>query len=527
MPDAVRATESGFTLARLTRVLRTPQTVQASVLRGILARNATCEFGRRFGFDSISSAAAFCSRVPVSSYDDLRSSIERMACGETGVLTTDPVLLWEETGGSSSGGAKLVPYTARGLDEFRAGLLPWLESLERAVPAAFTGRAYWSISPAARPSRLTPGGQPIGIASDAMYFGADVARRVMSSLAVPPGVGNIADVDTWRRQTLLHLVACEDLSFVSVWSPTFLLQLLARLAAEARAVADEARRAVRGSVSKADRCAPPIDPARIELLLDLARSPCPQWQRLWPNLALVSCWDQASAESFAHELRTVFPGAVVQGKGLLATEGLVTIPIAVAHDPVLSLESGFFEFVDRDERTHMAHEVEVGCDYDLLMTTSSGLYRYAIGDRVRVTGRIGGTPTLRFIGRAGIQSDLCGEKLDEAFVAEALRPIGAPFAMLVVRKSPLGYRLVLDAERSNPETARSAGGRVETALCANPQYAYARGLGQLAALDVVRVPDAMGAWLEHGTRRGQRLGDIKLPALYPGDDGGSVFGIDT
>ena len=37
-----------------------------------------------------------------------------MARGEAGVLTAEPVRAWEETGGSS-GGAKLVPYTANAI----------------------------------------------------------------------------------------------------------------------------------------------------------------------------------------------------------------------------------------------------------------------------------------------------------------------------------------------------------------------------------------------------------------------------
>lgn len=522
MLDAAESSESRFTLTGFRSALRGPETVQARVLRRILARNADCEIGRRFGFADIEGEEDFRRRVPVLAYDDLRPSIERMAHGEAGVLTSEPVLAWEETGGSS-GGAKLVPYTASGLDAFRAGLLPWLESLERAVPAAFAGRAYWSISPVARPSRSLPGGQHVGMSSDAMYFGESVAQRLVSSLAVPPQVGSIDRIETWRRLTLMHLAACEDLAFVSIWSPTFLLQLLSHLSTEARDIGDDLRhgRIVSGL------SAPRASSARIELLVDVARTPRPQWQRLWPNLALISCWNHASAEGYARELQSCFPEAVVQGKGLLATEGLVTVPIDVGHDPVLSLESGFFEFVDSGGRARMAHEVEVDADYELLMTTSSGLYRYAIGDRVRVTGRIEATPTLRFIGRAGVHSDLCGEKLDEAFVADALRCTGAMGAMLVVRRLVPGYVLVLDADATSEDGARAAAEKVESALCANPQYAYARTLGQLAAVTCERVRDPVGAWLSRGTKLGQRLGDIKIPTLCPGPDGAAVFGIET
>jgi len=521
MLDAAANAESSFPWSRFQSALGAPEAVQARVLRRILARNSASEIGRRFGFASIDGPEGFRRRVPVLAYDDLRPSIERMAHGEVDVLTSEPVLVWEETGGSS-GGAKLVPYTMSGLDEFRGGLLPWLESLERAVPAAFAGRAYWSISPAARPDRRLPGGQHVGMSSDAMYFGESVAQRLVASLAVPPQVGSIDRIETWRRLTLLHLAACEDLAFVSVWSPTFLLQLLSHLAAEACDIADDLKH---GRIASG-LSAPRADERRIELLIDVARSPLPQWQRLWPHLALISCWNHAGAEGYARELQSYFPDAVMQGKGLLATEGLVTVPIDAGHDPVLALESGFFEFVDRGGCARMAHEVEVGADYEVLMTTSSGLYRYAVGDRVRVTGRIEATPTLRFIGRAGVHSDLCGEKLDEAFVAESLRRAGTMGAMLVARTSGPGYVLVVDADATSEDAAHAAAASVETALCANPQYAYARRLGQLVAVTSARVRDPVAVWLNRGTKRGQRLGDIKIPVLCPGEDGARAFGID-
>jgi hypothetical protein len=55
--------------------------------------------------------------------------------------------------------------------------------------------------------------------------------------------------------------------------------------------------------------------------------------------------------------------------------------------------------------------------------------------------------------------------------------------------------------------------RADHALAANPQYALARGLGQLAPLALERRERPLQAWLDRGLRRGQRLGDIKPPVL--------------
>ena len=523
MRDSARGADVPFGWARFMRVLSAPEDTQHRVLRAILARNAGCEYGRRHGFGEIRSYERYRAQVPICSYEDIRAALERMASGERGVLTQAPICAWEETGGSSAG-AKRVPYTSQGLTEFRAGLQPWLESLHVQAPATASGKAYWSISPAGRPVNHTAGGMPIGLSSEAAYFGDRLAQQLLARLAVPPAVGLIANVDAWRRATLLHLVACEDLALISVWSPTFLLELLRHLVLDAEGVA-AGLRGERGRPGEAIGIAPrPIDASRAALLLDVVRVARIDWRRLWPRLAVISCWNHARAAPYADELSAMFPGVTLQGKGLLATEALVSVPVDPHHDPVLALESGFFEFVASDGRARMAMELDTGAEYEVLLTTSSGLYRYAIGDRVLVTGRLRDTPTLRFLGRTGIRTDLCGEKLDEAFAAAILAAAGIGFGMLAVRAAPAGYVLILDAAQVSFTQKDAIARRVDDALCANPQYAYARRLGQLAPVEAVCVDDPVQSWLERGRARGQRLGDIKLPALHAGEDVLTIFG---
>lgn len=492
---------------------------QRSVLHGILARNASCAYGRQFGFAAIDDIEAYQRRVPRVCYEDIAAPIAQMAQGAPGVLTADPIVAFEETGGST-GGAKLIPYTARGLADFQAGLLPWLDALSATAPQAMAGRAYWSISPACRAPRQTPAGLPIGMPSDAAYFGDSVAPQIAASLAVPPQVAAVEDVVAWRRLTLIFLVACEDLTLISVWSPTFLLDLLDAL----RSDADVIGRAVASGVAPDGvpvMCGMPLpaaNPARSRLLMHVLAGHPIEWHRLWPRLALISCWDEAQSRPYTDRLRRELPAVTVQGKGLLATEGLVSIPIDAVHQPVLALSSGFYEFVDRSGVARTAIEVDAGEEYDLLLTTSSGLYRYAIGDRVRVTGFIERTPTLAFVGRSGVYCDLCGEKLGESFVAAATGSLEVEFRLLVPDERVRGYVLILDAGEVDDDEALRAARHVDERLARNPQYAYARRLGQLAAVRAHRVHRPLAAWIEHGRARGQRLGEIKLAALYPRAD---------
>ena len=179
---------------------------------------------------------------------------------------------------------------------------------------------------------------------------------------------------------------------------------------------------------------------------------------------------------------------------------------------MLAVNSAYFEFMDRAERSCQCHELSEGDDYRTLITTPGGLYRYDTGDRVRCRGFAGGAPLLEFLGRAGLVCDLAGEKLVEDFVAAQL-PADAGFLTLAPRPGGAGYALVVDAQRHDKVQAASLASRVDRALRKNPQYDYARRLGQLETLIAIRMDDPAEEHHRWALARGQRLGDIKPLAL--------------
>ncbi|MDQ6684577.1 MAG: GH3 auxin-responsive promoter family protein, partial [Pseudomonadota bacterium] len=449
--------------SRLRRQLDDPGAVQAQRLRELIDANAGSPFGIEHGFASIADASDYARRVPVRDYEALWPWIERSTLESRAALTSEPVVAFEETGGSTTG-PRLVPYTARGLAEFERGLHAWLDDLFETFPALAQGSHYWSISPACRPARRLPNGIAIGMPGDAAYFGAAAAPHIVASLAVPAEVGAIGDFATWRRQTLVHLLARDDLALISVWSPTFLAALLDFARREPERVVDWLASSGLASTARVARVA-----------AALTQDP-PDLGRLWPRLGLVSCWDQAAARGPAAALRRRLVPCPVQGKGLLATEALVTLPLHGHPFPVLALESGYFEFRQADGATRSAATVEDGGEYELVVSNASGLWRYAIGDVVRVRGFAGRTPMVEFLGRNG-GSDLCGEKLSAAFVGQALATHGLGFAMLQADAQEQRYVLVVDSTEVGADQAGALAARVEADLAANPQYRYARSLG--------------------------------------------------
>jgi GH3 auxin-responsive promoter len=419
-----------------------------------------------------------------------------------------------ERSGGSSGAHKLVPFTQSFLDDMQRALGPWLFDLTARHAGVARGCAYWSISPLGDRTRTTSGGTPIGADDDASYFPRPVRALLSRVLAAPAALAHIGDVDACRYATLRVLLEREDLSLISVWSPTFLSLMLDALARDRERLARDLTDGVCSLDSAAVRALPfSKRPDRARLLLNTTSV-----RALWPQLALVSMWTDGASAAFAAEVGRRLDGVAVQGKGLLATEGVVSVPYRGARP--LAVLSHVIELEDEDApgaRPRFVHEAEIGRRYQVLLTTSAGLVRYRLGDRVEVTGALEATPTIRFLGRAGHVSDLVGEKLAADFVARALASAAAHarFAMLAPAHDARGYLLFLETSLEHGGRDASAVARdVDTALCASHPYDYARKLGQLAPVRAVMVRDGARRYERACIARGQRAGDIKLTPLH-------------
>ena len=483
-----------------------PRATQLALLKRILERGAASAFGRAHGFEGLDSLAAFRRQVPVRGYDGFKPWIDRVAAGEGAVLTAEPVIAFEETGGSRSG-RKLVPYTQASLQGFRSAVLPWLGDLAEQRPATFAGRAYVAISPAVRAPRITAGGIPIGMPSESAYLGEDLMAALESMLALAPQ--GVVDIDCWRFVTLRSLLTAADLSFVSVWSPTFLLSLVQALPALleplARSLHDGASE---GSAIQSPAFAP--DPARARLISTAAARDPIDTRRIWPQLCTVSAWADGASRPYAQRLREMFPHAQLQPKGLLATEGAVSIPWSGPDGAVPALTSAFLEFIGDDGGVLLCDELCEGEGYRVVMTTPGGLYRYDLGDRLRCRELHDGLPRLEFIGRAGVATDIVGEKLTEDFVADVLSRVDVRACLAPRATATPFYELLVEAPRDN---VRLIAASVEQRLRENPRYAYARAIGQLGPVVPRAVERLLDRYMDFEADRGRRLADIKPPIL--------------
>jgi hypothetical protein len=502
---------------RFARASRRVANTQTRLLLQTLRANRDTEFGRAHDFRNITDPQTYQQRVPLANYDDFAAQVRRLAAGEANILTSEPVRLLEPTSGTT-GGEKLIPYTAGLRRQFQRGVAAWIADLFRRRPAVRGGRAYWSLSPMLGPPRRSPGGLSIGFDDDSAYLGWTEQFALGRLLVTPAALSRLPDMDSFRYGTLLALLAADDLALISVWSPTFLTALLAPLAEWQERLCHDLRRWLRPNPTRADR------------LARVLRSPA-SWadrlRRIWPRLALISCWADAAAAQFLPELRELFPDVEVQPKGLLATEGFVSFPLIDRPGAALALRCHFFEFEELDgSRCRLAHELDRGGRYRVVLTTAGGLYRYQLRDEVEVVGFYHQCPLLRFLGKSDATCDLVGEKLAEPHVRAVLdRLYGAlglqpRFALLVpVLDRPPRYRLYLQAPgitAASPQLVSLRMG-LEDGLRENPYYRHAVTAGQLAPVEVSALdPAGESAWLLYERRcldEGQKCGNIKPTAL--------------
>ncbi len=454
---------------RLDRALDDPVAAQQVVLQRILSNHADCGYGSKHGLRTGMTIEDFQSGLPTVRYLDLEPWIERMKAGESDMLHRGRPSVFERSSGSTSG-AKWIPFNDDLRREFQEAVRAWMADLYQRHPALTGGRAWWVVSPLAEPGAVTSGGIPVGLASDDEYLGR-CEKRLASWLRItnPPNNG-------WQEgleRTAEQLMAARDLRLISVWNPSYLLLLWEIIV---------------------QRCGGTVDPCEI-----------------WPHLTVISAWADAGAAGDAAKVRALFPYASFQPKGLLATEGVITLPWCDdTAAGVPALHSHFFEFLEwPDGHCRLVHELEQGRSYEVLLTTSGGLWRYRLGDVVTVDGMERNTPRLRFEGRADGVCDLRGEKLNPLFVAQIFADVAHGFSLLAPGVDRQHYVCFTQDAALTTDI-------IDAQLRENLYYHHAREIGQLGNVRKFLITDASPEqiYLDRCRELGQRGGTVKITALH-------------
>jgi hypothetical protein len=484
--------------------------VQLHKLNRYIALNSSTVYGEAYDFKKIKDYASYAARVPVvDDWKQVEHYIQRIGKGEENILCSGKIEAFEETSGST-GFSKLIPYNKALKREFQKALQTWMLELSAELPKALSGKSYWSLSPVLKEMRLTEGGIRIGLENDNEYFDPVTSYLLAQIMAVNGSIAKMKDPHAFYFATVKQLLLRRDLSFVSVWSPTFFLQLDKFLRSNLDLLLEEINA---------------IDRKRYnELKAATNASYC--WKDIWPNLACISCWADAQAAFWIPQVRQLAGDVPIQPKGLFSTEAVISIPIKDSAYPALAYQSHFFEFRNIDDFTIcLAHELMQSARYEVIVTTGGGLYRYATKDVVQVMGFHKKIPLFKFLGRQNRTSDMVGEKVSEIQVSEVLSQILTKeyqhLAMIFTRPAMFEqsgvYTLYFEFEEDmHTHQAEEITRQFEAGLCKNPYYQQALNTGQLRAMQYKVIARGFKEKLiaYYRDRKSIKDGDIKLPLLF-------------
>lgn len=91
------------------------EALQAEVLQYLLKKGADTEYGRQHLFSTLHNGDDFARQVPLNTYEDLKTDIDRMRHGESNVLWPGVVKWYAKSSGTTNDKSKFIPVSPEGL----------------------------------------------------------------------------------------------------------------------------------------------------------------------------------------------------------------------------------------------------------------------------------------------------------------------------------------------------------------------------------------------------------------------------
>ncbi|MBI5527180.1 MAG: GH3 auxin-responsive promoter family protein [Deltaproteobacteria bacterium] len=412
---------------------KSPRRVQTDLLLDLVSRNALTEFGRLHAFGSVRSVDDYRAAVPVTDYDAFAPYIDRMCRGEKNLLTAEDPFYFARTSGTT-GRAKNIPVTRRYVEEFQRAQRVWYRSFALQFPGMIKGNPLTIVSN--KIEGHTESGVPYGSISRPLTFREnEVVDRVA---AIPRETFHIDDFNA-KYYALLRIALSTRISTIAAVNPSTIMMFAKKLNEFAPRFVRDLRD---GTLDRSVEIDPKLR-LRIETKLKPDKAHAQRLERLlsahgalrpkdaWPMLCGLACWKGGSAGFYLKQFPDWYGDLPVLEFGFVASEGHFSVPLNATGDSgVFSVSSHFCEFIPATEReanpgdpfpkTLLAHEIEEGRRYFIVVSGSHGLYRYDINDIVEVTGFFNRTPMLRFLHKGGNMLSLTGEKVGESHVVTAV-----------------------------------------------------------------------------------------------------------
>lgn len=378
---------------------RDAEDLQRNVLRSLIQRARNTEVGRRHDFVSMlrekTPERVWSTRVPTVEYEDIRRDVMRMLRGESDVLWRGRCRDFAQSSGTSGGKSKFIPVTDDSLshNHYRGGADTVAQYL-RLVPESriFSGKGFILGGSFSNTLREQIPGVHVGDLS------ATLIRRInpLANLVRIPDK-RTALMPDWEKKLPALVAAAKDADVTNISGvPSWFLTVIRRIC-EAKGV---------------------------DKISDV-----------WPNLE-VFFHGGISFEPYRDEYkRLTDPKKMHFLETYNASEGFFAVQNDFRDRGMLLLIDSdiFYEFIPvegDDRRPRPVWEVSSGEVYEMVITSSNGLWRYRLGDTVRVTST---SPVkIRIAGRTKSYINAFGEELmqdnAERAMAAACDKCGATIA---------------------------------------------------------------------------------------------------
>lgn len=380
-------------LRQLDRYANEAERLQRDVLSRLVRLASDTEWGRNHHYQNIRSYADFARLVPLNTYEELKADIDRMRHGEHDILWPGLVRWYAKSSGTTSDKSKFIPVSSEGLhDTHYAGGKDAVVWYLRNNPKSrlFDGRAL--ILGGSHAPNYNVADSLVGDLSAILI---ENINPLVNLVRVPKKSTALLSDFELKRDRIAHEALHKNVTNLS-GVPSWMLSVLNRV---------------------------------------MEISGKQHLEEVWPNLEVFFHGGVAFTPYREQYRQLITSAGMHYMETYNASEGF----FGIQDDPQdsamsLMIDYGvFFEFIPMDEfespnpTVVPLWQVETDKNYAMVISTSSGLWRYIIGDTVRFTK----TNPYKFIitGRTKFFINAFGEELvvdnAENGLAEACRQTGA------------------------------------------------------------------------------------------------------
>lgn len=429
--------------------------VNSNTLLNILSLNSSSEYGLKYNFKKIHSAEEYKNTVPITTYTDYEKYIDKMANGEKNILVNYPISYFGHTSGTT-GSQKLIPVTKKSQKfaaKYMALLVPKF-SYNNFKYGYTYGRGLM-ISDIVM-TTYTKGGTPICSATSG---GMKSIKPILSLMYTSPiEVMEIKDRETSLYLHLLFALKEKNLMYISAVFISSILDLLRFLEDNYKKLIKDIRT---GSINysvkidskvkeKLNKLLKP-DAARADFLeKEFSKGLQGICKRIWPKLIYIATVTGANFSVYDDKVNYYTDYIPIYSPAYAATEGMIGInPYAENISYVVTPDTVFFEFIPLEHcnevspSTYNINEVKIGEIYEIVLTNYSGLYRYRLGDVVKVVGYYNNSPKIEFLYRRNQILNMVSEKTTEDHLTNSIKN-----TMKALNLSLLDYTTLADNTRS-------------------------------------------------------------------------------